>query len=294
MQNPDLPTSAPPRPCTAPQQKAPKGAVDTHIHMLAAPEEFAPSPSRVENPAPLDMDGFLAAYRAQCETLGIERTVVVHSIVYGAENAVTIEAIRRLGPDARGIGLVKDGAGPRALDALAEAGIKGIRLNYVHGGVLSWAGAQALAPALAERDMHLQMLVNADKHMSEIAEAVRRFPCPVVFDHIGWPNVAAGPSEPGFQTMTELVREGAAYVKLSGLYRTSTAPWQDADPLVAALVEANPERCLWGSDFPYIMLADAEMPDAGAALDAFHRVVTSYADRQTILVDAPAVLYGFA
>ncbi|MCY4334286.1 MAG: amidohydrolase family protein [Litoreibacter sp.] len=288
-----LPVSAPPRPATAPQKKAPEGAVDTHIHMLAAPEEFAPWENRVEDPAPMDMDGFLAAYRAQCATLGIRRTVVVHSIVYGADNAVTLEAIRRLGPDARGIGLLKDGASEAELDVLAEAGVRGLRLNYVHGGVLSWEGAKALAPALAARGMHLQMLVNADKHMEGLADEIRNFPCPVVFDHIGWPNVAAGPSEPGFAAMTRLVAEGAAYIKLSGLYRVSTEPWGDTDPLVSALVGANPERCLWGSDFPYIMLADAKMPDAGTALDAFHRVVTRTEDRQTILVDAPVALYGF-
>lgn len=288
-----LPVSAPPRLASSPKEKAPEGAVDTHIHMLAGASEFTPSPTRVEDPAPLDMNGFLSAYRAQCETLGIRRTVVVHSIVYGADNAVTLEAIRRLGPDARGIGLLKDGASEAELDALADAGVRGLRLNYVHGGVLSWDGAKALAPALAARGMHLQMLVNADKHMEALADEIRAFPCPVVFDHIGWPNVSAGPSEPGFAAMTRLVAEGAAYVKLSGLYRVSTEPWGDADPLVAALVAANPERCLWGSDFPYIMLADAKMPDAGAALDAFHRVVTCAQDRQTVLVDAPVSLYGF-
>ena len=288
-----IPTSAAPRPASTPVHKAPPGAVDSHIHVLSSPDEFTLSPSRVENPAPLDMDGFLRAYRTQCATLGIQRTVVVHSIIYGSDNAVTIEAVRRLGPDARGIGLLKDGASEAELDALAAANIKGIRLNYVHGGVLSWEGAKALAPALADRGMHLQMLVNADKHMAELSPEIRQLPCPVVFDHIGWPHVAAGPSEPGFVEMAKLISDGVAYVKLSGLYRTSDAPWTASDPLVAALVQANPERCLWGSDFPYIMLADAKMPDAGEALDAFHRVVTSDQDRQTILVDAAVALYGF-
>jgi len=288
-----IPTSAAPLTASPPLQKAPDGAVDAHIHVLAGPSEFPLSPTRIEDPAPLDMDGFLSAYKTQCATLGIRRTVVVHSILYGADNAVTIEAIRRLGPDARGIGLLKDGASEAELDALAEAGIKGIRLNYVHGGVLSWQGAKALAPALAARGMHLQMLVNADKHMAEIADDIRALPCPVVFDHIGWPDVAAGPAEPGFATMCALLKDGHAYAKVSGLYRTSTAPWTATDPLVAALVDANPERCLWGSDFPYIMLADAQMPDAGHALDAFHRVVTGAAHRQTILVDTPVSLYGF-
>ncbi len=288
-----IPTSTPPRTASAPEQKAPPGAVDTHIHMLAVPDEFALSPTRIENPAALDMDGFLSAYKTQCDTLGIQRCVVVHSILYGADNSVTVEAIRRLGSDARGVGLLRDGATEAELDALAEANIKGIRLNYVHGGVLSWQGAKALAPGLAARGMHLQMLVNADRHMAEIAGDIRGLPCSVVFDHIGWPNVAAGPAEPGFAAMCALLADGKAYAKLSGLYRSATAPWAETDALVAALVAANPHRCLWGSDFPYIMLADAQMPDAGHALDAFHRVVRRDADRQTILVDAPVALYGF-
>jgi len=262
-----LPVSAPPRAASQPKERAPKG--------------------------PLDMDGFLTAYRTQCTTLGIRRTVVVHSILYGSDNAVTIEAVRRLGADARGIGLLRDGAPEAALDALRDAGIMGIRLNYVHGGVLSWEGAKALAPALTARGMHLQMLVNADKHMADLAPQIRALPCPVVLDHIGWPIVGAGPAEPGFAAMRALVADGAAYVKLSGLYRVADAPWQATDPLVASLVAANPERCLWGSDFPYIMLADAVMPDAGALYDAFCRVITREADRQTIMVDAPVGLYGF-
>ena len=289
-----LPVSAPPRRASNPAEKAPAGAVDTHIHVLAGRDEFRLSPSRVEDPAALDMDGFLATYRAQCATLGIRRTVVVHSILYGDDNSVTIEAVRRLGPDARGIGLLRDGADEAALDRLADAGIKGLRLNYVHGGVLSWDGAQALAPALVARGMHLQMLVNAHKHMEELAPQIRALPCPVVLDHIGWPDVAAGPTEPGFEAMRALVADGAAYVKLSGLYRVSPAPWAETAPLVNALAQANPERCLWGSDFPYIMLADASMPDAGQLLDAFHEVVTDPTMRQTIMVDAPVALYGFA
>ena len=287
-----IPESAPPRPASAPMQKAPLGAVDTHVHLLAGPDEFALSHARAENPAPgLDMDGFVAAYQAQCETLGIGRAVVVHSILYGADNSVTIEAIRRLG-DARGIGLVRDGASEAELDALAGANIKGIRLNYVHGGVLSWDGAKSLAPALAARGMHLQMLVNTDRHLVDLADDIRRLPVPVVLDHIGWPNLKKTPQDPGFQCLLALMADGHVYTKLSGLYRVADAPYEVTDGFVEAL-SRTPERCLWGSDFPYIMLADAKMPDAGYLLDAFHRVVTTDADRKSILVDTPVRLYGF-
>lgn len=290
-----IPTSAPPNAAKPPRQQAPSGAVDTHIHMLAAASEFALSPSRTENPATgFDMDAFIARYRTQMQTLGIARTVVVHSILYGADNAVTLEAIRRLGPDTtRGIALLPDGASETDLDALADAHIKGLRLNYIHGGILSWDGAKSLAPALAARNMHLQILVNANDHIPQIADDLRALPCPVVVDHMGWPDLTKGTQDPGFQILCQLLSEGHAYAKLSGPYRNAMPPFSDASPFASALASANPERCLWGSDWPYIMLADAQMPDAGTLLDLFHDAVPLAQNRQQILVDNPVALYEF-
>ncbi|MEP4804633.1 MAG: amidohydrolase family protein, partial [Hyphomicrobiales bacterium] len=87
--------------------------------------------------------------------------------------------------------------------------------------------------------------------------------------------------------------EGHCYVKLSGVYRLCEAPYEMADEAVAALVAANPERCLWGSDWPHLMLADAKMPDAGVLLNAFYRAVPNADDQKRILVENPAALYGF-
>ncbi len=290
-----IPTSAPPRPASEPAEKALRGAVDTHIHILSAGSEFPLWEHRVEDPADgVDMDGFIDRFRAQMQRLGTQRTVVVHSILFGSDNSVTTEAISRMGQDkTRGIGLLVDGASEAELDTLYEAGIRGIRLNYVHGGVLSWDGAKALAPALAARGMHLQMLINTHNHLVDIKSEIERLPIPVVFDHLGWPDLSQSPEEPGFQALCALMADGHVYTKLSGLYRLASAPYSDTDPFVAAALAANPDRCLWGSDFPYIMLADADMPDAADLLDAFHKVVTDPQDRQKILVDSPEDLYGF-
>ena len=153
------PDSAPPRPASDPEFKAPLGSVDTHIHILSAGDEFALSETRVENPTPgLDMGGYIKAYRAQMRRLGTTRSVVVHSILYGGDNSVTLEAIRRLGiSNTRGVGLLADDASEAEIDTLRDAGVMGIRLNYVHGGILSWEGAKAMAPALAARGMHIQL-----------------------------------------------------------------------------------------------------------------------------------------
>ncbi len=271
----------------------PDDACDAHFHMLAGHDDFPLWQGRAENPAPgRDFDGWLGSYRTHCRTLGISKGVVVHSIFYGPDNAITLETTRRLGPGFRSICLVADDVPEAELDRLADAGCKGVRLNYVHGGLLSWDGAKALAPRLAARGMHIQMLMNAHRHMADIAENIRALPVPVVFDHIGWPDIAAGISEPGFQGLCALLADGHAYAKLSGLYRLADAPYAGTDAHVAALVEANPERCLWGSDWPHIMLADAKTPDTGQLLDALARAVPSGAQREQILVHNPSALYG--
>ena len=288
----DLPTADRPTPTRPPAEAPPEGACDAHVHILGG--DFAPSPARVENPAPVgDLDAWLDLLRAHLDALGIPRVVVVHSILYGGDNAVTLEAVRRLGNRARAVALMAADAADAALDALAAANVKAIRLNYVHGGLLDWAGAKALAPRLADRGMHLQMLLHADRHMEEIAGDARALPCPLVIDHCGWPaDMATGPEAPGFRALCGALAEGHVYAKLSAPYRLLDEE-EGADAHACALVAANPERCLWGSDWPHIMLGGARRPEAGALLDAFHRQVPDPAHRRAILADNPERLYGF-
>lgn len=288
------PAAPPIDPPSSPGFEMPRGACDTHFHMLAAVDEYPLAEGRPEDPAEgRDLAAWLDTYRRHARILGLDRGVVVHSTLYGTDNRITLEATRRLGPNYRSICLVTDTATEADLDRLAVAGCTGVRLNYVHGGVLSWEGARALAPRLAARGLHIQMLMNAHRHMAEIADDVRAMPCPVVFDHIGWPDLAAGTDEPGFRELCRLVGEGHAHVKLTGVYRLCDAPYDAADAHVAALVSANPERCLWGTDWPHIMLADAKTPDSGVLADALARAVPRDATRRRILVDNPAALYRF-
>lgn len=283
----------PPAP-QAPARRAPEGACDAHVHLVAGRGEFPLWDGRVENPAPgPDLDGWLEMFRAQCETLGVSRGVIVHSILYGTDNSVTVEAVRRMGPGFRGVGLLADGASEAEMDQFVDWNMAAVRLNYVHGGVLSWDGAKAMAPALAERELHIQMLCHADQHMVELADDVRELPVDIVFDHIGWPKGALTPESAGVRALCTLLADGKAWVKLSALYRMCDAPYTDADALVAALIAANPERCLWGSDWPHLMLADAQMPQAADLLNAFDRVVPDAGTRAQILVRNPARLFGF-
>ena len=294
MDENQLPSAQMPPSPLRPLNPAPEGACDAHVHLVAGADQFPLWESRVENPAPgPGFDDWIELYRDHLSALGCTRGVIVQSILYGTDNSVTVEAVRRMGDGFRGVGLLPDGASEAELDQLAGWNMSAVRLNYVHGGVLSWDGAKAMAPALAERGMHIQILAHADLHMQDLARDIAGLPVEVVFDHIGWPAKDRSPDSAGFQTLCQLLADGHVWVKLSAIYRLCDAPYEATDELVATLVEANPERCLWGSDWPHLMLADAKMPSAAALLDAFDRVVPNAQTRRRILVDNPARLFRF-
>ena len=291
----DKPIAPRPHYPTSPKIKAPNGACDCHAHMLAGPNDFPPWKGRVESPDPqIDFESWLADYQDNLKALGCTRGVIVHSIFYGTDNSVTVEAIRRLGPNFRGIGLLADGAKEEDVRHFADWNMSGVRLNYVHGGVLSWAGAKEMAPILNDHGLHIQMLMHAHLHMEDLIGDIMNLPVPVCFDHIGWPDLSLGAAHKGIGRLCRLLETGRVWVKLSGLYRLSNMPYAETDEIVAALVKANPERCLWGSDWPHIMLNGAEMPRTGDILDALDRVVSDAQTRQRILVSNPAALYGFS
>lgn len=286
----ELPLAIP----TPPIRALPEGAVDCHVHPVGHDAAYPLWENRVEDPGEGSLSDWLARFETHQNTLGFDRAIMVHSILYGGDNTITLDATRQMGFDrAKAICLLPDGASEAELDRLAHAGTIGIRLNYVHGGILSWDGAKAMAPALAERGMHIQMLAHTHLHLEEIADDVRALPVPVVFDHIGWPDLSLGSNNPGFQTLCRLLADGHAWVKLSGAYRVCDHPYTMADDHVSALLSTNPERCLWGTDWPHLMLADAKLPDAGVLLNRFLDLADDTTAKQ-VLCTTPNALYGFA
>ena len=260
----------------------PPHAVDAHVHLTG--DDFAPAATRAEDPPAGPLEHWLARYREHLAALGCTQGVIVHSILYGTDNAVTLAALGKLGDGFAGVALAPDGVEDATLDALADRRIRALRLNHVHGGVLTWAGAVALAPRLADRGMHLEMLAHAHQ-LPALAEDIRALPCPIVLDHCAWPK------DPGdIAPLERLLAEGHAYVKLSAPHRWAGSI-AAAAPVIERLARANPERCLWGSDWPHLMLGDAAPPDPGAALAQVLDIVTADTDRARLFVTNPQGLY---
>lgn len=284
----------------------PPGACDCHVHVFPDPARFPFWSGRAYTPPVATADDLLALQKA----MGFERVVIVQPSVYGTDNAATLDGLRQLGPQrARGVAVIGADTTNAALDAMQEAGIRGIRVNLETGGVTDSAAAgRILDDAVARiqgRPWHLQVYARLPV-IAALQERLSALPMPVVFDHFAGAAAAQGVEQPGFAAVIGLVRAGRAYVKISGAYRASSeAPdYPAVAPLTRALVAANPDRIVWGSDWPHpdsVPVAGRKptdiappMPiDDGRVLNLLAEWVPDAAQRRAILVDNPKRLYGF-
>ena len=244
-------------------------------------------------------------------SLHIERVVVVQPSVYGTDNACTLHAIKQLGVGARGVAVIDEQTPEAALDEMNHAGVRGIRINLETAGQTDpavgrerfRAAVEQIQRANGSRKWHIQIFTSLSV-IEGIQDEIMESPVPVVFDHFGGAQAALGVQQAGFQTLLSLVRVGKAYVKISARYRISIQgpDYQDVVPLAKELIATNPQRILWGSDWPHpVPMAGRKSTDITPLYQiddgrVFNQLATwapGPAQRQTILVENPARLYGF-
>lgn len=294
-----------PQPRTKVSFDVPPGACDCHVHVFGDPKRCPFFAGRTYTPDIASVDEL----RQLQSALRLERVVIVQPSVYGTDNSCTLDGIRQLGGRARGVAVIDEKTPDADLDAMAKGGIRGIRLNLTQGGISDPAGArQRFEAALARiknRDWHVQF--NTQLTMIEaLSSQFLASPAMLVIDHFGGASAARGVDQPGFGALVNLIRSGKAYVKISGgADLVSTKPdLSDVAPLARALVSANPQRILWGTNWPHpgstavpgrkpTDLAPHVDVDDGKVLNMLPVWVPEAATRKLILVDNPARLYGF-
>jgi len=291
------------QPATPVNFDLPAGACDCHTHIHGDPARFPYFSGRVYTPETALPEEMAELHRA----LRMQRVVIVTPSVYGTDNSATLYGMKARGADARGVAVIDDRTPESELDDMGRAGVRGIRLNLATGGTNDPAvGRQRLQRAverMKSRNWHVQMYTELPV-IAGIKDLVAASPVPVVFDHFGRAQAELGPQQAGFSDLLDLVRSGKAYVKISGAYRVSKhAPdYSDAAPLAKALISANPERILWGTDWPHPNSGSgrpaAEVTplfqiDDGRLLNQLPVWAPDAAIRKKILVDNPARLYGF-
>jgi predicted TIM-barrel fold metal-dependent hydrolase len=270
--------------------RVPPGAIDTHAHVFGPAEHYPYTAERSYTPP----DSPLAEYRALLATLGIARGVIVQPSVYGTDNRATLDALRTHPEQFRGVAVVDPEIPDSELEEMHEVGIRGLRINVLFRGGVGFSVARRLAERIAPLGWHLQFLIDISR-TEGFAQEIARLPVACVIDHMGHMSAANGAEHPAFRELLALMRDGKTWVKLSGAYRVSaqeTFPYDDVTPLARALIDANGDRVVWGSDWPHPAVT-RPMPNDGALLDLLAEWAPDAGQRARILVTNPARLYGF-
>ena len=212
-----------------------------------------------------------------------------------------LDALERHPERLRGVAVADENVAPDELHRWARLGVRGLRFNhFFRDGKLHYQGGvpldavRTLAPAMADLGWHLQLWIDV-KDLPDTLPALKSLGLPVVIDHMGRTDASAGTATEGFQCLLRWLGEGGCWVKLSGAHRLSRnwPDYSDARPFHDALIRTNPERLVWGSDWPHPRMDAEEIPDAGHLLELLHAWTPGDATRTRILVTNPAQLYGF-
>ena len=291
------------QPSTPVNFAVPEGACDCHVHTFD-PQHFPFSPSRPYTPEPVSVEELRSLHRA----IHMSRVIVVQTTVYGANNDGVLDAMKKLGARARGVAVIDEKTPDSSLDEMDRAGIRGIRLNLETAGQtdpeIGRKRFQSAVERIKGRKWHIQIYARLSV-IEGIKDQVAAAPMPVVFDHFAGAQAAPGIEQPGFSSLLGLLKSGKAYVKISAPYRSSTlAPgYADVAAIAKAMIAANPQRILWGSDWPHpgipvpgrdnSQITPFFQIDDGQILNLLPTWAPEASVRKTILVENPAKLYGF-
>lgn len=290
------------QPATSVNFQVPGNACDCHTHIYG-PRMWAQRNYTPETNSPQEMTRLHQA-------LHMKRVVIVTpQNIYGPDNSVSILGMKARGGDARGIASIDDSTSQRELDRLDKLGFRGIRKDLRPLFVADPAAARVSFETLARRIQRLgwNFELQADlKMISGMKDSFEKSPVPIVIDHFGFAQAKLGVDQPGFSDLVEVVRHGIAYVKISAAYRFSDlAPdYADMAPLAKALIAANPDRILWGSDWPHPAgstspvrplneVTPYTLIDDGRLLNQLPIWAPDAKIREKILVENPARLYRF-
>jgi predicted TIM-barrel fold metal-dependent hydrolase len=292
------------QPSTPVNFEIPPHACDVHTHYYGDPKEFPLSPQRVNTPEGTLPEEMKSLHRA----LHMERVVIVTPSAYGTDNSATLYGMKAHG-NARGIAVVNDKTPDSEFESLSRSGFRGARIIAGTTGPTDPAAARAIYRAAMERFKKHNWMIEIYAPLSVISgikDLVKTSLVPTVFDHFGGAQAALGLQQPGFADLLDLIKSGSAYIKISGAYRASTKgpDYPDVVPFAKAVIEANPDRVLWGTDWPHpnstphpggkpTDVLPLFQIDDGRLLNQLQVWAPDPAIRKKILVDNPARLYGF-
>jgi predicted TIM-barrel fold metal-dependent hydrolase len=277
-----------------PKVVLPAGSIDTHVHVFE--RRYKLSLGRGYNPSESTLDDLKQLH----SILGIDRVVFTQPSVYGTDNSAILDGMAALNaevPDrARCVVAITMDVSEKELARLDTLGARGVRLNTDNkGGMpIELRNISELARRIAPFGWHIEFLFPG-KEILDLMPVFGGLSIPISIGHFAYQPATAGIEAPGFKALVELVRRGHTWVKISGANRVSASdlpPYDDVKPMARALVEAAPDRIMWGTDWPHPNKYVAN-PNDGDLVDAFGDWIADQTLRHKIMVETPAKFYRF-
>ncbi len=273
-----------------PRFRLPAGAVDAHCHVFGPAARFPFAPERKYTPC----DAGKEALFALRDHLGFARNVIVQASCHGRDNRALLDALRTAGDRARGVVSLDPATSDADLRAMDEAGVRGVRFNFLRRLVDAPPTEECLSIArrIAPLGWHVVVYFEA-ADLPGLEPFLKSLPTPVVVDHMGRPEIGKGPDHPGFRAFLRFVENNDhVWTKVTCPERLTVQgpPYDDVVPFACAVVERFPDRVLWGTDWPHPNMK-SHMPDDGDLVDFIPRIAPSPVVQRKLLVDNPMRLY---
>ena len=285
-------TTAAPDPNTRkPKFVAPPLACDAHCHIFGPAARFPYHPTSSYWPPDSPFEGLQKLH----SILGFQRAVIVHASCHGPDMRATLDAIARSKGAYRGTAIIDESYTDKDFERMQEGGIRAVRFNFVKhlGGRPDMGFFNKTIQKLKFFKWHLILHLDSTD-LVEFRDLFMKIPVPMVIDHMGRVKAADGLQQEPFKILLGFLKNENFWVKVCGAERVSSLgpPFTDAVPFAQALIEAAPDRILWGTDWPHPNVGK-HMPNDGDLVDLFPLMAPDPALQKKILVDNPARLYGF-
>lgn len=270
----------------------PEGACDAHCHVFGPASRFPFSDDRTYTPPDAGIGDF-AVLQAR---LGLSRAVFVQASCHGTDNRAMIDALGRGGGRYAGVAMIDESFNERDIGMLHDAGVRGTRFNFVAhlGGAPEMDMFWSIVDRVVPFGWHIVLHFDS-KDLPKYVSMLDRMPCPYVIDHMGRVATGEGLEQPAFEALLALIADERAWVKISGAERLTAdgaPPYDDVVPFARALIEAAPDRVLWGTDWPHPNVR--HMPDDGDLVDLLAIYAPDEETLRRILVTNPESLYDFS
>jgi 2-pyrone-4,6-dicarboxylate lactonase len=268
--------------------KLPQGSCDAHCHVFGPGLVFPYAPERRYTPEDAPKEALASLH----QRIGVTRAVIVQASCHGTDNRAMLECIATDPKRFRGVAIIDDSFDVSTLEKLHRGGVRGVRFNFVKhlGGAPNMAVFNRVIKRIKPLGWHVVLHLDAPD-IIPLTAMMQSLTVPFVIDHMGRVPANAGVSQKPFQALLALAGNPLCWIKVSGAERIAEPPFTSAIAFASQLMLANPDRVLWGTDFPHPNLKHAV--DECDLVDLLPHYTTDPALLKKLLVTNPAKLYGF-